>query len=342
MTTNNSNTKSSQERNQNTEHNDSTELDENDSDNTNGSIFIGLAFALFGFAIYSTHDAVVKVLKDYHVFQIVFFAMLFSYVPFSIARIVENKPLSMSPANPVLLITRAFLHVGSLCLGFYAFSTLPMVEAYVLLFCTPLIISVMAVFFLGEEIALYRWLAIALGLVGVIIVLRPSVETVQIGHLSALAAAFCGAGTAVISRKISPTENMATMILIPLLATIAVSGSALYFVYQPMPLGHLALMFLVGALGLVGQFCVLTGFKMAPAAFVGPMQYSQIVWAILFGYVFFNETIDVWVVVGSLVTIISGVAIILRERAVSKTRPNLNTRNGRMVGAPMMGQKKDD
>jgi S-adenosylmethionine uptake transporter len=310
------------------------------SDEQHGSVLLGLAFALFGFAIYSTHDAVVKTLNDYSVFQIVFFAMLFSYVPFSIARIFENKPLSMSPANPMLLMIRAFLHVGSLCLGFYAFSTLPMVEAYVLLFCTPLIISVLAVFFLGEEIALFRWVAIALGLVGVVVVLRPSIESIQIGHLSALAAAFCGAGTAVISRKIAATENMATMILIPLLATIAVSGSALYFVYKPMPLGDLALMFLVGALGLVGQFSVLTGFKMAPAAFVGPMQYSQIVWAILFGYVFFNESIDQWVVVGSVITIISGVAIVLRERAVSKTRPNLNTRNARMVGAPMMKSKK--
>lgn len=316
--------------------------DKSDDNKANGSIFLGLAFALFGFAIYSTHDAVVKSLNEYSVFQIVFFAMLFSYVPFSIARIVENKPLSMSPANPMLLVTRAFLHVGSLCLGFYAFSTLPMVEAYVLLFCTPLIISVLAVFFLGEEIALFRWVAIGLGLVGVIVVLRPSIETVQLGHLSALVAAFCGAGTAVISRKIAPTENMATMILIPLLATIAVSGSTLYFVYKPMPLGDLALMFLVGALGLLGQFSVLTGFRMAPAAFVGPMQYSQIIWAILFGYVFFNESIDQWVVVGSLITIISGIAIILRERAVSKTRPNINTRNGRMVGAPMMSQKENE
>ncbi|MFQ3246902.1 MAG: drug/metabolite transporter (DMT)-like permease [Arenicella sp.] len=304
------------------------------------SIPLGLAFALFGFAIYSTHDAVVKSLQGYHVFQIVFFAMLFSYVPFSIARIIENKPQSMSPANPLLLVTRAFLHVGAICLGFYAFSTLPMVEAYVILFCTPLIISVLAIWFLGEHIALARWIAIAMGLVGVIIVLRPSVESLELGHFAALAAAFCSGATAVISRKISASENMATMILFPLLATIFVSGSALYFVYKPMPLSDLGLMFLVGALGLLGQYSVLRGFKLAPAAYVGPMQYSQIIWAILFGYVFFDESIDKWVIVGSVITVLSGVAIILRERAVSKVQANLNTRNGRMVGAPMMKAAK--
>ena len=211
-----------------------------------------------------------------------------------------------------------------------------------ILFCTPLIISVLAICFLGEKIALARWFAIAMGLVGVVIVLRPSVETVQLGHFSALAAAFCSGSSAVISRKISASENMATMILFPLLATIIVSGSALYFVYKPMPLMDMALMFLVGALGLLGQYCVLTGFKRAPAAYIGPMQYSQIVWAILFGYVFFNESIDRWVIVGSLITVLSGVIIILRERAVSKVQANLNTRNSRMVSAPMMKHAKAD
>lgn len=319
-------------------HSESKSFKTTNSD-SQSSLFAGLAFALFGFAIYSTHDAVVKSLQGYSVFQIVFFAMLFSYVPFSIARIVENKPQSMSPANPMLLVTRAILHVGALCFAFYAFSTLPMVEAYVILFCTPLIISVLAIWFLGEQIALARWVAIAFGLLGVVVVLRPSIQTIELGHFSALAAAFCSGATAVISRKISSSENMATMILFPLLATIFVSGAALYFVYQPMPLIDLALMFLVGALGLLGQYSVLTGFRLAPAAYIGPMQYSQIVWAILFGYVFFNESIDIWVVVGSLITVISGVAIIIRERAVSKIKPNINTRNARMVGAPMMKQR---
>lgn len=314
----------------------------NKNQDQNASIPLGLAFALFGFAIYSTHDAVVKSLQGYHVFQIVFFAMLFSYVPFSIARIVENKAQALAPTNPVLLVVRAFLHVGALCFAFYAFSTLPMVETYVILFCTPLIISVLAIWFLGEQIALARWVAIAMGLVGVLIVLRPSIDTLQLGHFAALAAAFCSGANAIISRKIASSESMATMILFPLLATIIVSGSALYFVYKPMPLMDMAFMFLVGALGLLGQYCVLTGFRKAPAAYIAPMQYSQIVWAILFGYVFFNETIDRWVVTGSLITVLSGVAIIWRELTVSKVQANLNTRNGRVVGAPLMKQVEFD
>ncbi len=302
----------------------------------------GLAYALFGFAIYSTHDAVVKLLGGYSVFQIVFFAMLFAYVPFSIARIIEAKPQSLSPSNPGLLTFRALLHVGALCLAFYAFSTLPLVEAYVLFFCTPILISILAIWFLGEQIALVRWFAIALGLVGVVIVLRPSIESVHAGHIAALGSAFCGAISAIISRKIGGQENMATMIVFPMLATIFVSGAALVFVYQPMPLSDLGLMFLVGALGLLGQFTILTGYRIAPAAYIAPMQYSQIIWAILFGYLFFNETIDRYVIIGSVVTILSGVIIIWRERVVSKVQANLKTRNTRSVGAPMIKQREID
>jgi S-adenosylmethionine uptake transporter len=229
-----------------------------------------------------------------------------------------------------------------LCLGFFAFATLPLVDAYVLLFCTPIMISVLAIFFLGERIAVVRWLAILLGLIGVLIVLRPSIDSVKIGHLAALCSALCGAISAIISRKIGSSENMATMIVFPLLATILVSGVMLLYVYEPMPLSDLGLMFLVGALGLLGQYLILSGYRIAPAAYIAPMQYSQIIWAILFGYLFFNEAVDRYVILGSAITILSGVIIIARERAVSRVQANLNTRNTRSVGAPMMRHKELD
>ncbi len=302
----------------------------------NASIFRGLLFALAGYAAYSVHDAVVKALHGYHVFQILFFAMLFTYVPFSVARIAAGQPLSVQPKHPKLALARALLHVSSLGFAFAAFATLPLVEAYVILFCTPLVISVLAIIFLNESIALVRWLLIIMGLAGVIIVLRPSIDTLQVGHFLAMGCALTGGSSAIIARKVGSQENMATMILFPLLATILVSGVALVFVYKPMPLEHLGMMFLVGALGLLGQYCILMGFRNAPAAYVAPMQYSQIIWAILFGYLFFSETVDVWVIVGSAITIASGIGMILRERQVSKVKANLKTRNGRVVGAPLM------
>ncbi|MEZ5450565.1 MAG: DMT family transporter [Thiolinea sp.] len=292
----------------------------------------GLLFSLAGFAVFSLHDVFVKWLSSYSVFQIIFFAMLFGYVPFSLVRLFDARSLSLRPVHPWLVALRALLMVGSLCLAFIGFSLLPMVQVYVLLFTTPLIISLLAIPFLGEQIHLFRWLTILLGLVGVVIVLRPSPETLSIGHLCALLAAVCGAGAAIISRKIGHVENAATLMLAPMFLNILVSGGFLYFVYQPMPLGDLGLMFLIGAMALLGQLLVLYGYRNAPAALAAPMQYSQLIWAIFYGVVFFNDAVDRYILLGSMITILSGLLMVWRETKVSKQQPILSTRNMRMVG----------
>ena len=309
---------------------------------TNSSAIKGFLFALSGFAIFSMHDALVKVLSDYSIFQIIFFAMLFGYVPFSLARITSERPQSLKPKNLTMVLLRSACTVGGLCFAFLSFSMLPLVETYVLLFCTPLIISILAIIFLGETIALIRWFAIGLGLLGVIIVLRPTVESVELGHLFGICSAICGAGVAIISRKIGHLENAATLIIFPLIANIIVTGSMLFFVYKPMPLNDLALMFLIGTFALTGQLLILLAYRSAPAGLIAPTQYSQIIWAIIMGSLFFGESIDVFVILGSAITIASGILILWRETHASSTKPNLNSRNTRMVMAALLKTKESD
>ena len=304
-----------------------------DSNAATTSVVKGPLLALAGFAVFSTHDALLKTLSEYSVFQTIFFAMLFGYVPFSVARVIDQNPGSIKAINPKLVVLRSLLMVGSLCSAFLAFSMLPMVEVYVLIFMAPLIISVLAIYFLGEQVHMFRWFAILLGLVGVIIVLRPSIDTLTIGHLFGLLAAAGSAGAAIIARKVGSSENAATLILYPLLTSIIITGCVLPFVYKPMPLEALGVMFLIGVFGQIGQLLILFAYRSANAAFIAPMQYSQMIWAVIFGLLFFNETIDQWVIIGSLVTIFSGVLIVWREAIVSKIKPNLNSRNSRMVSA---------
>jgi S-adenosylmethionine uptake transporter len=127
-----------------------------------------------------------------------------------------------------------------------------------------------------------------------------------------------------------------------MLTTILVTGCILPFVYKPMPLSDLGIMFMIGALGLTGQLFNLFAYKASPAAFVAPMQYSQIIWAVIFGSLFFNEVADKWEMIGSAVTVFSGVMIIWREVMVSKIQPTLSTRNIRMVGAAPAPASEND
>ena len=297
------------------------------------SVVKGPLLALAGFAAFSTHDALLKSLNEYSVFQIIFFAVLFGYVPFSIARLVQPDPGSIKANNLKVVILRALLMVSGLCCAFLAFSMLPMVQVYVLIFMAPILISILAIYFLGEKVHLFRWTAIILGLIGVVVVLRPSVETLGWGHLFGFIAAISSAGAAIIARKVGNTESAATMILFPILGSILITGFILPFVYKPMSLADLAVMFAIGVFGQIGQLLVLLAYRAANAAFIAPMQYSQIVWAVIFGSLFFNETPDLYVYIGAGITVFSGILIVWREAMVSKIQPNLNTRNIRMVSA---------
>lgn len=308
----------------------------------NQSVIKGIAVSLLGYVIFSSHDALVKVLSDYSVFQIIFFAMLFAYVPFTLARIFEGSSVSLHPKNPGLVFLRAVLMTGSVSFAFLAFTLLPMVQVYVLLFTTPVLISLLAIPLLGEKIHALRGISILLGFIGVIVVLRPTPETLEPGHVWGFAAALCNSIASIISRKIGNEENAAILILSPLLLSILLTGSTLYFVYTPMSLGDLSLMFLIGVLALLGQLSILTGYRCAPAAVVAPMQYSQIVWAILFGWLFFNESVDQIAVIGLVITVFSGVMIVWRESVASVKQPVLHTRNMRSVASGPMPISESD
>lgn len=311
---------------------------------TNNSLVLrGLLISLVGYAVFSAHDALVKVLSDYSVFQIIFFAMLFGYVPFSLVRITDARAVSLRPVHPWWVFIRAAMMVGALCFAFLAFSMLPLVQVYVLLFTTPVLISLLAIPFLGERIHIVRAMLIIVGLIGVLVVLRPTLQRLELGHLFGALSAFCGAGAAIISRKIGREEVSATLIISPLILNIIVSGCLLYFVYKPMSLLDLSLMFLLGVFALVGQLCILTGYRNAPAAVVAPMQYSQIIWAIIFGTLFFNESVDTLTLVGAAITITAGILMVWRESRVSVHQPVLRSRNMRSVGsAPLPGFESEN
>jgi S-adenosylmethionine uptake transporter len=109
---------------------------------------------------------------------------------------------------------------------------------------------------------------------------------------------------------------------------------ALPFVYKPVPVEHLGLMGAMSLLGLLAGMLIIAAYRRAPAIIVAPMQYSQIIWAILYGYLIFNEKIDFWTAIGTGVIIAAGVYIVLREDqpAVSKNRPVLETRSRFDIG----------
>tara|TARA_R110002096_G_scaffold145492_2_gene303225 strand:+ start:10573 stop:11532 length:960 start_codon:yes stop_codon:yes gene_type:complete len=287
-------------------------------------------FALIAFAIYATHDVFVKILgADYSSFQIVFFNVLFGLPMVTLILMRDAKPGTLLPVHPMWSIVRTFATMMGALLAFYAFSVIPLAQVYSILFAMPLIITVLSIPILGERVGIHRWMAVLVGLFGVLIVLRPDSVELKLGHLAALGAAFSSSIGAVIIRKIGQEERLAVLMLYPMIVTFVFMGLAMQFYYEPMPIGDLRISFLIAFLGFLATLFVIAAYRIGEAAIVAPMQYSQIIWASIFGYYLFGEKMDKSTVIGAGVIIASGLYIVLRESIMSgsSSTPVLRTRS---------------
>ncbi|MCB1337179.1 MAG: DMT family transporter [Maritimibacter sp.] len=290
----------------------------------------GPLYAIIAFALFATHDVVIKFLGgSYAPFQIIFFATMFSFPLVTLMLMSDATEGHLRPVHPWWTMARTAAAVISAFSAFYAFSVLPLAQTYVMLFASPLLITLLSIPILGERVGVHRLAAVVVGLIGVIVVLRPGSTEFSLGHLAGIAAAVFGALASVIMRKISSEERTAVLMLYPLIANFVVMGAMLPFFYHPMPIQHIGLLGLVSALGFAGGLLLIAAYRNADAAIVAPMQYSQILWATGYGLVLFDERVDRTTVIGAGIIIASGLYIVLREtRLGAKTlSPVLRTRS---------------
>ncbi len=290
----------------------------------------GALLALLAFGIFSAHDVIVKVLGvSYSAFQIVFFSTLLSFPLVTLMLIGDKRPGTLRPVYPGWMALRAVATVITAGTAFYAFSALPLAQVYAILFAMPLLITVLSVPILGERVGIRRGAAVVVGLIGVLVVLRPGVTELSLGHLSALVAATGGAMASVIVRKIGQEERSAALLLYPMLLNFLVMGALLPLGYEPMPVVHLGALALMSLMAFVASALVILSYRSGEAVVVAPMQYSQLLWAVLYGALFFDEWPDIWTAVGAAIIVASGIYIVLREggSGASENRPVLQSRS---------------
>ena len=296
----------------------------------NASQLRGVALALAAFGIFATHDVLIKYLGgSYSPFQIVFFSVLFGFPMVTLLMMRDAKEANLRPVYPLWTGMRTAATVITAGTAFFAFSVLPLAQVYAILFAAPLLITLLAIPMLGERVGIRRGAAVAVGLCGVLIVLQPGATELTWGHLAALVAAVTGAFGAVIMRKIGQQERSVVLILYPMMANVVVMGAALPFVYQPMPGQDMLALAVIAAFALIATSLLIFAYRLAPAATVAPMQYSQIIWASVYGAIFFGEGLEWATVIGTAVIVASGVYIVFREDrgGRSTTTPVLRTRS---------------
>lgn len=286
--------------------------------------------ALLAFALFSSHDVVVKFLgASFSPFQIVFFSSLFSFPLITIMLVRDPTQGNLRPVHPWWVALRSICVAVAPTSAFFAFASLPLAQVYALLFSAPLMITLMSIPILKERVGIWRILAVIVGLGGVLVVVRPGTAELGPGHIAAIVAAFCVALHSVILRKIGRDERRVVLMLYPLLVTFVTMGLAMIFVYQPMQLIDLGGMAFVALFSFCATLLLVFAYGLGEAALVAPMQYSQIVWALIFGYALFDELPDQTTFLGAMIIVASGLFIILREATggTSEQTPVLRTRS---------------
>lgn len=280
----------------------------------------GALIALTAFGIFASHDALIKLIAvRYSPIQINFSMAFFSAPILLVAAALDRSGGGLWPKKPLLVFVRSLLLTSAGTLAFTAFKILPLAQVYALLFSTPLLITILAGPLLGEKIGPRRWAAVCVGLIGVLIVLRPWGGEIGWGHLVALGSAASSAVGTTILRRVGPGEKPLTMLVAAMLTITICMGAALPAVYRPLEGADMALLLCLAVMSVAAQFGVVIAYRRAEAVVIAPLQYSQILWAIAYGILIFGETPDLWTLTGASIVMASGFYIVWREARVRKT-----------------------
>jgi drug/metabolite transporter (DMT)-like permease len=216
--------------------------------------------------------------------------------------------------SPSVQIVRGLGILGSAIFFVFSLRYLALADAASINFTSPLLITCLAVPVLGEVVGLRRWLAVGAGLLGVVIIVRPGVGTLQIGAGFVLAASLSWAVGSVLTRRLSAIDHPATTLLWSACTGLVVLSVMLPAVYIRPPAGLLALAMLMGGVASSAQFLLVLAYRHAGASVLAPFSYVQLLWSTTLGYLVFDALPDRWTVAGAAVIVASGLYSAHRER----------------------------
>ena len=282
------------------------------------AVMAGIGLMLTGIFFFALNDALGKFLiSTYSVGQLLLVrsaAALIMLSPF-VARgglaAYRNAP------RPGLQWLRAVFATLELALFYWALAHMPLAEVMTYYLASPIYVTAMSPLLLGEHVGWRRWSAVLAGFVGVLVALDPSGQSVSWPALIAIAGSLCFALLLICTRLVRGTPD--TVLVTAQMVAALVFGLVLApFTWVPLTLKAIALLVVLGVVATVAHLCINRALKLAPASVVVPYNYTTIVWAIVFGYVFFGNVPRVAVLVGAAIIIGAGIYIFFREQAWQK------------------------
>ncbi len=224
----------------------------------------------------------------------------------------STSPRTQALRSCLLMVTTGLFNAG--------IAVSPLATATTIMFLSPIFVTVLSVLLLSEHVGVRRWSSVAVGFLGAVIVVSPwqnGFDLTSSGTLFLVGAAFTNAGYQIATRWMRGEDPM-TSLLYTASAGALVTSLIVPFFWTTPNLTEWALLLASGLAGLVGHLCIIKAFQAAPASVVAPFSYSSLVWATLFGYIFWSDWPTANTLVGATLIIASGLYIFFRERRLKQ------------------------
>ena len=294
--------------------------------------FLAIALKVLSALAFTLMAAGVKTVSgDYPTGEIVFFRSAFALVPLTVWLAWQGDLINaVRTSNMAGHLLRGLTGTCGMFSSFVALSYLPLPDAVAIGYAAPLITVVLAAVILKETVRAYRWTAVVVGFVGVMIMLTPhlNASTVArglsagpaVGAVFALFAAFCTAGATIQVRRLTKSEKTGAIVLYFSLLTTFLGLSTIVLGWRLPGPADFGLLVLTGILGGVGQILLTQGYRYADTSLLAPFEYTTMLWALVIGWFIFGQLPQAAVIVGGLIVAAAGVFVIWRERQLGLIR----------------------
>lgn len=284
----------------------------------------GIALRICATFVFSLMAVMIKLVSDiYPTGQLVFARSLFAIFPIMGMLIARGQfPSGLLTKRPFMHLTRTGTGVLAMFCGFAALAFLPLPDTTAIGFAAPLFSVIFSVLLLKEQVRLYRWIAVAAGLAGIVLIFAPHIaasfdntktDMTLNGALLALTGAVLAALSMTTVRKMTQTEKTTAIVFYFSLGSALIAGLTAPFGWlMPTPKDGIILV-LIGLLGGVAQILMTQSYRYADASLVAPFDYMALLWAIVFGWFLFSEPPNWEMLIGGAMVIVAGIFVIWRE-----------------------------
>jgi drug/metabolite transporter (DMT)-like permease len=290
----------------------------------------GIGLKVISVAVFLTMASLLKASEGIPPGQMVFFRSFFAILPIVVFLAMRRELLEgVKTTRPMAHFWRGVVGVGGMGFGFYALTKLPLPEAVAIGYAMPLLIVVFGAVFLKENVRLYRWSAVAVGIIGVGIIIWPRLTVfsgggpmsdLALGAVAALVSAVFGAFATMHVRHLVQTERSATIVLyFSITCSVAGLVSLPFGWVWPTPEQYVMLI-AAGIAGGIGQILLTEAYRNADVSVVAPFEYTSLLLSIAIGYVIFSDVPTVPMLIGAVIVVAAGLFIIWREAALGLER----------------------